>query len=954
MKRIILVIFLFFATIVSLNANVVLVNEDFESGIPPGWYYTDGNNDGNVWLVGTSSSFSYYYQPSYSQYVYYDDALAPSDASPGPDTLFSPVITFDSIGPVSHLKVEFDYGIYSNYGNPPIDMSILYRIKVNDQWNEWIVENIWSPNSTGHYTFSPLITSESQAIQFAWVFRDTMGIGNAGVTGFDNFQVYMDKISLHPINITWDDGGDFTPNEEGDGSLSEPVILQFNTINTGDTSSGNVYALFQCNDITGSVCDSIHIINDSINVGNLSTDDSVNINFNVWLPPYSNVDTFQLGFDVYDNGSFIQSIRKTYIVVPQHIDTTPIFTFYDNTDDHYYESPRYNWIEINPNYGGNGQLIDLTASNHNYISLTNNFYYAGAIYDSITVSLHGFVVFGQEDVGFTDNFYSFPLPYAYPMFAPLWDHLDYSGTYGNPDGVYYKVNNDTVIIEWSGIISWHGGNKVSFEILLLYNDIQNPYDNEILVQYHDSLPDQLSLATIVYQDPLGEKGYNLMDKGKLALSVFPIGPGRAIRFIPAQTTPPDFTLLSASWLDNDNNFPDTDGDSNVEYNVRILNTGSPALNVVATISCADDGSGICNFISFLNNSNTFSVINTNQDTALHFYLNLSQNNLEHANFYFNINISWGADSQIIKDTLQIVSGNNIPSGAGYYALQNKDYGYYSMPEISFIEIDPIYGGEGQLLDLTYGSSDDGYGHILLPKSFSYMTSLFSDLWVSTNGWAVFGNEPGQSAFENQDIPHSDGLSSLIAVLWDDLICDNYGTNGGIYYLIDTTNEKVIVEWSKFRGYNSSQDTFSFEFILFYGTTNENDAFTFVYKDSIPLTIINSSTVGIENEYENDGLKVLYNGTYQSGFEPLTGGHFIYFTRNLTEMPEHNINNRGILLHYDFSGKKLFINTDVKDLPYEIKVYNATGRMVEKINLKNERTPFVLDMSGFRRGITLSI
>ncbi len=906
-----------------LWADVYLDEVDFESGMPSGWTMGDGNNDGVTWTTGQTSGLNNFYEPSTSNYAYFDDGDAPGTSPAGDDTLYSPVYALDTLYPLSDLRIHFSYGIYSDYGNPPINLIFMIKIKQEGAWQDWYVVTQFTPNHTGGYSYT--LPDEIEAVQFAWVFRETDGVANAGAAGIDNIELYVRYPSLHPVDIVWNDNGDLIPNEEGDGSASNPVNLVFNMVNVGDTSSDSLYLVFDCNDYSGNICSHIHHLNDSLNIGMLNTYDTAIATLQLYLDPYPSVDTFEVGFDVYEGTTYRQGVFKTFIVKPQYIDTTPLYTFYDNTDDHYQEAPEFLWHELNPSSGGEGTLFQLTEGSSNtygYLNLPAPFYYAGALYDTITISQYGYVMFGMRNATYTDNHAGFPMGTHYPMFAPFWESMNFDGTYGSPHGIYTYVSSDSVVIEWSGISSTYDSDTMSFEMILRYNDPQNPEDDEILVQYLNNPPSRLENASVGYQNADGSEGYNLVYRGSPSVSVYPIGANRAIRFIPVPAPPPDFSLTGFNWDDGEDGMPDTDGDSNVNYSVSVHNGGGTGFNVIANLTCMDAGSGVCSHITIIRAADTIPTIEEDRDTTFHFTLYLSQGAPQHAIFYLKTTIHYGTDSIAFVDTLRVEPAHNIPHGAGYYALQNND-SQYQMPDDSFVELDPSLGGDGTLLWLSTG--DDDYNSIDLPESFSYMQNIFARLWVSTNGWASLGSDPGLSAYSNENLPNNDGISSMLAVLWDDLMFIDYGNNGGIYYKYDSQQRRLIVEWSKATKYNASISPVSFELILFYGSVDNQDALSFIYKDTIPSEIVNSATVGIENEYEDSALVALYNGTYSDGFSPLVAGHFIYFTRELVGVNE-NPRQKDIspILYFDMHSKNLVFNVR-NDAEVNMRVYDILGR-----------------------------
>ncbi len=168
---------------------------------------------------------------------------------------------------------------------------------------------------------------------------------------------------------------------------------------------------------------------------------------------------------------------------------------YEDIDYSYNERPEFNWIEIDPNYGGRGRKIDLRNDDFKVISLPNNFNFrfSSEPIRKITVSDNGVLIL--DSVRFTD-FYNWSLyhPFVYQKSLLIfWDDfhpdtLDASGVY-----YYYDTLNNRFILEWSRVKHIHGfispqiGEEQTFQIIL-YDINRYPTrtgDGIILFQYLD-------------------------------------------------------------------------------------------------------------------------------------------------------------------------------------------------------------------------------------------------------------------------------------------------------------------------------------------------------------------------------------------------------------------------------------------------------------------------------------
>ena len=212
-----------------------------------------------------------------------------------------------------------------------------------------------------------------------------------------------------------------------------------------------------------------------------------------------------------------------------------------------------------------------------------------------------------------------------------------------------------------------------------------------------------------------------------------------------------------------------------------------------------------------------------------------------------------------------------PDNHGYYIYDSGDLGYNMAPQYSWIEIDPTQGGSGTSL----GMIDQGNGnpqtqtsaYVPLPFTFSFYGVEYSGITVSTNGWISFGQSNLES-FRNYPIPGAGGPSPMVAVFWDDLKT----TNGGVVYkYYDATNDIMIIEWSNMYTYDQSSLE-NFQILLYNTLTPTGDGEMILnYKNFNNTSIGNYGgyapvhgaycTIGIENQFGNDGLQYTFNNVY---------------------------------------------------------------------------------------------
>jgi len=195
-------------------------------------------------------------------------------------------------------------------------------------------------------------------------------------------------------------------------------------------------------------------------------------------------------------------------------------SIYDDGDVDYLECPVYNWIEIDPNYGGSGISLELQDIGNTgsitdiLLPFTLTFY--GIDYNEMTVCSNGWVAPGDTD---NTDFMNWLIPSPggpSPMIAPFWDDLKTS--YGNVYS-YYDVTMNIYIIQWSRMKNEHSDNEETFQVIF-YDKYDYPTingDNKIVFQYHTINNDDVgsyggyhvahgAYATVGIEDHTGSHG----------------------------------------------------------------------------------------------------------------------------------------------------------------------------------------------------------------------------------------------------------------------------------------------------------------------------------------------------------------------------------------------------------------------------------------------------------------
>ncbi|MCD4796595.1 MAG: hypothetical protein K8R49_05440, partial [Candidatus Cloacimonetes bacterium] len=172
-------------------------------------------------------------------------------------------------------------------------------------------------------------------------------------------------------------------------------------------------------------------------------------------------------------------------------ESSPTFSEYgyfaiESEDSGNFTAPEYNWIEIDPSYGGSGTLVQgdhITSDGYvETIILPFEFQYFGESYDNISVCSNGWLAMGETNLIFfhNRNIPSGTGPRA--MIAPFWDYLNAGNLY-----VYHDYDEHYYVIEWSRCRNVYNYNYETFEVILFDPEYYpTPTgDGEIKFQYNE-------------------------------------------------------------------------------------------------------------------------------------------------------------------------------------------------------------------------------------------------------------------------------------------------------------------------------------------------------------------------------------------------------------------------------------------------------------------------------------
>uniref|UniRef100_A0A7C6A7W8 Gingipain domain-containing protein n=1 Tax=candidate division WOR-3 bacterium TaxID=2052148 RepID=A0A7C6A7W8_UNCW3 len=226
---------------------------------------------------------------------------------------------------------------------------------------------------------------------------------------------------------------------------------------------------------------------------------------------------------------------------------------YDNTDLDYPEHPEYFWVEIDPNFGGNGSRIQLANDDIKTRQLPFTFRYYGQDYNRISIASNGYIAM---DSAWLCDPYNWHIPSAMgppALVAPFWDDLRPDTLQASGVYYYYDATNHRFIVEWSRVHHIHGFlTPVIAELLTFQTILFDPAyyptltgDGEIIFQYYEIVnddsatgfpPNAHNYATCGIENYEHTTGLEYTFANRYPPSCAPLTNGRAIKFT---TDPPD-------------------------------------------------------------------------------------------------------------------------------------------------------------------------------------------------------------------------------------------------------------------------------------------------------------------------------------------------------------------------------------------------------------------------------
>jgi len=299
----------------------------------------------------------------------------------------------------------------------------------------------------------------------------------------DKIYLNIEGANLQPVSYSIIDGNNSVLDP---GETSELTV----TIeNIGTVSSDQVSGFLSCSNNQITIIDPVGYFG-NISPGNQLTNDIDRfiISANQEIIPGTQ---FTLELRLYNTAGYDNIVSFT-LEVGEVIVTDPLgpdeygYYCYDDGDIGYDLAPSYDWVEIDPNYGGSGTIIPLYDNGDmgdiENIDLPFILRFYGNNYTTITICSNGWITPGSTDQMSFMN-WTIPGPLGpSPIIAPFWDDLKM----GNGNVCYlYDQTQNYFIIEWSHLQNDYNDDEETFQIIL-YNSNQYPTitgDSKILFQF---------------------------------------------------------------------------------------------------------------------------------------------------------------------------------------------------------------------------------------------------------------------------------------------------------------------------------------------------------------------------------------------------------------------------------------------------------------------------------------
>ena len=390
---------------------------------------------------------------------------------------------------------------------------------------------------------------------------------------------------------------------------------------------------------------------------------------------------------------------------------------------------------------------------------------------------------------------------------------------------------------------------------------------------------------------------------------------------------------------NGNNKLDPGEDAYILFKLKNIGTDS-AHNVSLQLVTSSSQ------ITFADDTAFFNVIESDSLRTAVFSISVAQNFPVGATADFYVIMSGDNVTDTFPFSLSVGEIYWANDDTLYMALDNTDSVYTPLaPVYDSIDISSV----GTQLSL----GDDDRANVPLPFTFRFYNVDYTNIWVCSNGWISFGQDPGTNSIGNATIPSTSTPNAIIAGVWDDL---DPSSGGGIYYFSDTTEHRFIIQYKNVPFYNSTTQKTSFTVILldpaFHSTPTGNGDILLQF-DDVPGQ--SDFTTGIENEQGSIGIEYYYNGSYNQGSSEIQRGSVVLFTtRALSDVKEKEDKRLWNAQLYYGPGFEPVVRLSMPaSMDVKLSVFDISGRRVSTSTIRGLSRgvhTVSIDTRNLRRGV----
>ena len=509
------------------------------------------------------------------------------------------------------------------------------------------------------------------------------------------------------------------------------------------------------------------------------------------------------------------------------------YYIYDMGDTGYQLAPEYDWIEIDPDFGGEGEELDINDGGDNLddvttISLPFTFTFYGIDYNEVSVCSNGWISFGETDMTSFRN-YTLPGPGGpSPIVAVFWDDL--KTTNGGEIYAFHDEQNNSFIIEWSNLRTFLSNTTEAFQIILYNTGNETPTgDDEMKLQYKE-----------FNNNSIGDYPVGNYDGAVIHGQYCTVG------------------------IENHS------GDDGLQYTFNnSYATGARTLTDQSALFITTRGS-----IPYAQ-----PQVSYNQQQ-----------------FTFNVPLNESdAENLIITNSGEI--GSNLAyevSSAPYPVSSNQidSYGYAYIDSDSVQDIIDYnwidISNENTVLEF---ENNDTAVQVDMGFEFPFYSESFSQCLINPNGWIGF--EEDNNGWNNQSLFDEDTPNGSIFGFWDDLNPANSGNevgSGEVKY--HTNGQRLVVWFDNVIHWTNVERIYNFQIVI-----NNNGLIQLNYSNMIGDTEsatvgikspdgLNGLQVVYNDSYINDNLSVEFNTAnwlsvdFVSGNDQLTDGTSAIYAINV--------------------------------------------------------------------------